>query len=1842
MRKMMAWLGAVFSVTIMGHAGAAPVELDQVQPSYGQIEEDQAFILRFNQPVDAAAILAQSYCLSSALGERIPLRAVPEKQALELLTEHSYSYISDQADRYLVGQCAQRLAPGSTVQLRLFNTKHQDLVPRAFTEDQPGLSFDVRGPLRAQLYCDKTKSGADCNPLRPIRLTFSAPVQTEQVQQLQLKTPSGEALQMTLSDEAGDFVDEVTFAAPKTELAALQWQLPAQWAELKDDADRSLSNAELFQRPVKTAALPPLLSFSNRSFGVVERFADAPPNSEAGPALLPLAVRGVEPELLSPAQQQSAGQLRGLRVNTPRDMLQWYARLQRIGDYRIEEHELAAAWQLKKTVHHKRSEQVDPKTRSLFDFLNVGDQAQRLVLPAVPDSQEKDIELVGVPLTGAGLHVIEAQSDRLGATYSDQDSAMYVRTAALVTNLAVHTKLSADQMLVWVSRLDNAQPVANAAVEVLRCDGLTVASGQTDAQGRWQVAQPFDDDYCPSTGLSGFFIAASIDAQHPDAYGQKDSSFVLSSWDQGIESWRFQLPYFYESDQNNIAHTVLDRPLFLAGETAHLKHYWRGDSSAPLSQILPELVIRHAGSGDEIKQDLHWQKSPTGAWYALSTVDLADNVTLGRYEVVLRGEQHYFESGGFRVEAFKRPYLTGKLALISKKTSSSSVLLAGDEALLDLQLNYISGGVAAHQAVQVSALTQITNPSFSAYEDYGFTPDTDHTARPMTLIDKAPLTLDEQGSMQFGFALPASLQAQELVVETRFMDPNGQVQSLAQRQTIWPAEVVVGVNHPAWDEGQGVEIKGVTLSPTGDPMPNQAVRVTGERQQYFTTRQRLVGGFYRYDNHEKREPLGTLCETQSDAKGEWRCAISPKVSGQLILRSSTTDAKDKTYTTVSHLWLGGESTALTGENHDRMDVIADRKTAQPDDRVRFQVNMPFSKATALVAVEQNQVLHTQIVELSREAPFFDLDIDAAWGPNVYVSVLAVRGRLYDTTWRDFFSGGWKSPFQWYKQYSQGAATPSTMIDLAKPSFRYGIAQLKVANTAQQLSVTLQPEQTVYNVGQTARVQISATQADGTPAAHASLLLVGVDQALLELMPNDSWNLLEAMYPITGYAVRTATMQSEVIGRRHYGRKAVPAGGGGGSAPTREVLDSLLVWRTDVVLDAEGKASIEVPLNHSLTQFELVALVDSGGELFGKAHAQIQTHQPVQIMPGLPAEVRTGDQYDALFTLRNREKRAIELELKAQGFVGDDLAFDLPVQRQTVAAQSSATYRHPIQVPVQLGANQGVIRWELSAWDSQNQQLMDQLRFEQHWQALVPVRTQQVIWQQIQSNQSQSLHLSVPATALKVGEHYLGGVQLRLQQSLGGQQQIRDWFADYPYTCFEQQASKYIALHDVEQWQRLLQELPSYLDEKQLLRYFPSPYLSGSAGLNAYVLSLSAYQPTELALPEALAQQLLSGLMHYVEGRRDQPHTDAKQQVALYLTALDALARYDLIRPELFDSLSMAPASWPTSALIDGLHVLQHPVFKQNPSAVKELMQAIETTLGQRLTSRGSALFFADTAQNRMSGLMISPVTNQARLLLTVAELPHWQDRIPGLMHGLLSQQRLGRWGTTTENSWALLALERIDQNDPISGQVSVQREAQASQDIHWNVSASTKTSVSQSWPWEQNAPVTVNNQSDGALWVQLQAQAAVPVTEERAEGYRIQREVVPVQQAQAGQWQVGDVYRVNLTIEAEYAGNWTVINDATPAGASVLGSGLGRDAVLVPETTSGNRTEVTPSYIERLHSGYRAYIDYLPEGRSTLSYMVRLNTAGHFVLAPTEVESLYDASVQAQLPVEAITVHAAP
>ncbi len=63
-----------------------------------------------------------------------------------------------------------------------------------------------------------------------------------------------------------------------------------------------------------------------------------------------------------------------------------------------------------------------------------------------------------------------------------------------------------------------------------------------------------------------------------------------------------------------------------------------------------------------------------------------------------------------------------------------------------------------------------------------------------------------------------------------------------------------------------------------------------------------------------------------------------------------------------------------------------------------------------------------------------------------------------------------------------------------------------------------------------------------------IAVAAVDEALLELMPNQSWDVLDAMLRQRAYRVEMATAQMEIVGRWHFRRKAVLAGGGGHGAP----------------------------------------------------------------------------------------------------------------------------------------------------------------------------------------------------------------------------------------------------------------------------------------------------------------------------------------------------------------------------------------------------------------------------------------------------------------------------------------------------------------------------------------------------------------------------------------------------------------------------------------------------------------------------------------------------------------------
>jgi alpha-2-macroglobulin len=174
------------------------------------------------------------------------------------------------------------------------------------------------------------------------------------------------------------------------------------------------------------------------------------------------------------------------------------------------------------------------------------------------------------------------------------------------------------------------------------------------------------------------------------------------------------------------------------------------------------------------------------------------------------------------------------------------------------------------------------------------------------------------------------------------------------------------------------------------------------------------------------------------------------------------------------------------------------------------------------------------------------------------------------------------------------------------------------------------------------------------------------------------------------------------------------------------------------------------------------------------------------------------------------------------------------------------------------------------------------------------------------------------------------------------------------------------------------------------------------------------------------------------------------------------------------------------------------------------------------------------------------------------------------------------------------------------------------------------------WP-EQPSRVAIEHRGAGAPWALVRSRAAVPLEQPLASGYRVRKTVSVVERKDAAAWSVGDVFRVRLEIDAQSDMTWVVVDDPVPAGATLLGSGLGTDSALLAASESEG-AGARPVFEERGFAAYRAYYQYLPKGRAVLEYTARIDNEGEFRLPATRVEAMYAPEMFGESPNPAWTV----
>lgn len=1755
------------------------------------IDEEQAFVLILDAEPDQASVLEHAGFSVEGMPQTIGVTIMSGPDRETLLKR----FADLTAKKPVVILQARQRFPNNTAVTLIWGKGIKSKTGIATDQDQT-ISYKTRKPFEAKIQCERESAKAGCIPLTPITLSFSAPISADQAKQIALVGPGG-AQQFAVLSDPGE-TSSLPFNGPFKESSQYEIEIPP---KLVDGSGRELANASRFPMRVETGEFPPLAKFSAR-FGIVEKIDP----------VLPVTVRNLEAQIAG--AKLNLGGAAESSLLTRIEATLWRVPQPKAGD--------VLSW-LERVAEAKRAD-------SVFSGENA-DGATQFAMPK-PNGPNA-FEVMGIPLKRPGLYIVELKSTRLGTVLLGAPKPMYVPTAALVTDLAVHFKQGQANSLVWVTALESGRPVGGADVAVADCHGTELWTGRTDARGLAMVptsAAFANLPQCDSTqtdhqsdyfsnqveALSGLNRGLLVTAR-----AGEDFSFVHSSWQQGIEAWRFHLPTDYQPSPY-IADTVFDRTLLRAGETVHMKHFIRAKTVDGLSLVaendLPDtLSISFAGGDQHYDFDLKWNNSGSAEndWQIPQAAKLGTyNVTMSRRKAVAPSPTPGADSGyvsdqstaelstgDFRVEEFRIPLMKAAIRIPAEP------LVAVTDIPIDLSAEYLSGGAAKGLPVTLrSQINKNASPHFADFDDYVFANGNVQTGIVHTegysegaeaeqnpgVHQRNDLTLDSAGGARTDISdIPRESTPVEVHAELEYRDPNGESQTVSNNVMIWPAKRLVGIQVEDWASSPGlVRAHLAVVDDSGKPVAHVPVRVDIFSRLQYSYRKRLIGGFYSYENTQETKLLGVLCSGTTDDLGRLSCETIPPVTGDAILQATVTDDAGNSSSANSEIFIpGNEREWFAGRDDDRMDFIPEKPAYEPGDVARFQVRMPFADATALVTVEREGVLAASIVHLSGRNPVITLPV-RDWAPNVFVSALVVRGRI-------------------------AGVQPTARLDLGKPAFKLGIAEIRVGWREHRLNVKVAPEKSVYHVRDKALVKISVRTFDGkAPSPGGTIAVAAVDEGLLELRANDSWKLLDAMMGRRAYQVETSVAEMQVVGKRHFGIKAIPPGGGGGHQITRELFDTLLLWKASVALDANGDATIEVPLNDSLTSFRIVAIADSGPDQFGTGFASIRSTQDLMLLSGVSPIIRNGDSFAAEFTVRNASERAFDTTVKAKI---DGLAQLPPPQKIALAPGQGTTISWNVEVP----AVARELKYHVDA--SVEHGPSDHLLITQRVISAVPVRALQATLLQLDKPIAQPVARPTDALA------GVGGVQVSLSPSLAaGLDGVRDWMRQYPYGCLEQRVSVAVALGDPKLWNAIVADLPSYTDSDGLLKYFPV-MPNGSEVLTAYFISIA--HEAGLAIPAESEAALEKGLSDFVEGKivREGPILAADLPLRK-LAAIDALARAGHADPAMLASITIDPNLWPDSAVIDWWSMLLRvPKIPDRDQRLKDAEQIMRA----RLNQQGTAMHLSSDARNDMWWLMVSPDCNMVRLALLLLDNNLWHDDLPLVMRGALALQMHGAWSETITNAWGTLALRKfatVFESTPVAGITSASIQA-ATQKLDW---AETPKGGNLVFDWPSiESDLKIDHSGSGHPWAQIRALAAVPITQPFSSGYRITRTLLPVENANPQGWKRGDLVRVHLKIEPQTDMTWVVVNDPIPAGASHLGTGLGRDSAIA---TSGEKIDtesfVWPIYAERAFDAFRAYYDYVPKGTFEIEYTIRLNQSGTFQLPATRVDALYEPEMFGELP----------
>ena len=1348
-----------------------------------------------------------------------------------------------------------------------------------------------------------------------------------------------------------------------------------------------------------------------------------------------------------------------------------------------------------------------------------------------------------------------------------------------LTDLGVLWKKADGQLRTTVFSMATGQTIEGASVALLKKDFTAVlVSATTDATGA--VALPLQDDI-------GWLVVRKDDDVHALRMGAAAEELPMG---------RFGLP-IYSSGWNAEAAAppplrgliFTDRPLYRPGETVRVKGIMRRVTKggvklgAAKDGVFTVSYPREAGT-QEIKVGVD-ARGAFDTSFELPAVMVGDF----RLNAAIPGGGGVL-STSFQVQEYQPNAFETRIALPERFTPEQKVAA-------EVSASYFFGSPVSDARVQWTL--QYAPETFSPSGFGGFLFGDDRAS------ESKSLTLRGEGKLAKALAIEPQLPRVasgrfhgQLTVEVT--DQNQQTVTETRGFFREAAEFYLGVaDTDARVLGRTEEFvaRVIAVRPDGTPLAAPvAVKAELVRVEHDTVRVQAAGKAVSFHTETREKVIATADgRTLVPVRDgdDWRAPagetarFQPGAAGEYVVRLTAQDGAGRAVRASYGFSVSGtEPLAWEYRNAAQIDLTADKPEYRPGETARILLKTPIS-GEAWVSVERgDSVLRSMRVKLEGNAPTLEIPLETGDAPNVFVSVVLIRGAEQST--RKFKTA----------------------------DYRYGVCRLRVADPMTRLQVAVTPAQADVQPGREVETEVRVLDAKGAPVADAEVTFWAADDGILALtgyarpQPHE---IFEELFPLrVGTGLTLFDQLPEDPSDLTFANKGYLIGGGAGgpTSKLRHDFPGTACWFPALRTDREGRVKPHFTAPDALTRYRLVAVVHAGDDRFGSGESAVGIRKPLMLLSALGQVANVGDEIIARAVVRNETgasgtaEIALELDATAQPVKG---ALTAQIALEKGEART-------VDFPVKLVA-MGNAGWKWSAHMAVKDEVFDD-RLLASLKVGSPVPVLRETYLTELDEKTNDLLAGVNPQLLESE----GAVTITLANTrLASLGESAHQLLEYPYGCAEQLVSSLIPWIVVKHLGPVLGDLGK--DPKEMRKAIetgvekifalqtPSgglAYWPGGQRPGVFVSAWAAVAFSELAkqnfpLPDGWKNLLdyLSGELRGSDKLRDGDDLD---QHALVLFAL---ARGGRAEPAYYEKLAARRGGLTR----EGRALLALAILES-----KGAPAFAEGLLNPDLPAPESASWFGSATRERAVGLM------------AWTRCKPKSREVGRLTAELLASRHGGHWRTTQENAWALLALSQYfalveREVKPVSGTLVQKARAVPFQLTKKQLTETTRLAFDAARP---PGPLTVENPKRAPLYGEARFVVRPPVAEQPRQdrGYAVSRSYRKVAAdgslAEAADLQVGDRVVVTLRVATPRPGHFVAIDDPLPAILEAVN----------PEFRTQQAGAEAREFWQADYREVRAdrvlyFCDHLPAGAYTFSYLARVRTAGTVMAPATKVEEMY-------------------